>query len=322
MRAMRADSFGGYQNLKLVDIERPVASDGRLLVRMKAAGVTPLDSTVLHGHLDIATAPLVLGSEGAGVIEGGDADFPNGTRVMFMGPFGIFESGTFSEYVVVPKELLGRVPDNVSDTAAAGIPVAYLTAYLALKNAGFEAGKIVFAPAIGGSVGNAATQLARALGAKHSISSTTNRVKANEAERLGFNEVIDQTRESLADGIKRITDGHGADIVIDAIGGEILSGTLPALAQNGSLTTIGYAGGQETTINVMNLIWKAATIKSFLLFNESIAARSDAFKAIFKLLETNAVKPIVAKAFPLAEAAEALRYLVEERPLGRVVLSI
>ena len=322
MRAMRAESFGGYQDLKLVNIEKPTASGDKLLVRITAAGVTPLDNTVLHGHLSIATAPLVLGSEGAGIIEGGDADFPNGTRVMFMGPFGIFESGTFSEYVAVPKELLARIPDSVSDTGAAGIPVAYLTAFLTLKNAGFEAGKTVFAPAIGGSVGNAATQLAKALGAKHSISSTTSSAKAAEAARQGFSEVIDQTKESLADGINRITDGYGADIVIDAIGGQVLSGTLPALAQNGSLTTIGYAAGQETTINVMNLIWKAATIKSFLLFNESIAARSDAFKTIFKLLETGAVKPIVAKTFPLAEAAQALRYLVEERPLGRVVLSI
>ena len=322
MRAMQAAAFGGYDNLKLADVEKPVATDGKLLVRITAAGVTPLDNTVLHGHIDIASAPLVLGSEGAGVIEGGDADFPDGTRVMFMGPFGIFESGTFSEYVAVPKELLGRVPDNVTDIEAAGIPVAYLTAFLALKNAGFEAGKVVFAPAIGGSVGNAATQLAKALGAKHAISSTTNAGKAVEAAKLGFDEVIDQATESLADGINRITDGYGADIVIDAIGGAVLSGTLPALAQKGSLTTIGYAGGQETTINVMNLIWKAATIKSFLLFNESVEDRSAAFKTVYGLLESGAVKPIVAKTFPLAEAVEALRFLAEERPLGRVVLTI
>lgn len=322
MRAMQAAAFGGYDDLHLVDVEKPVATDGKLLVRMTAAGLTPLDNTVLHGHIDIASAPLVLGSEGAGVIEGGDADFPDGTRVMFMGPFGIFESGTFADYVAVPKELLGRIPDNVSNTQAAGVPVAYLTAYLAMQNAGFAPGKVVFAPAIGGSVGNAATQLARALGARHSISSTTSHAKAIEAAALGFDEVIDQSVESLADGISRITDGYGADIVIDAIGGTVLSGTLPALAQKGSLTTIGYAGGQETTINVMNLIWKAATIKSFLLFNESVEVRREAFAAIYRLLEADAITPIVARTFPLAQAAEALRFLVEERPLGRVVLTI
>lgn len=321
MRAMRAEAFGGYDDLRLVEVGKPTATEGKLLVRMTAAGVTPLDNTVLHGHIGIATAPLVLGSEGAGVVEGGDADFPDGTRVMFMGPFGVLEDGTFSEYVAVPKELLARVPDNIGDTAAASIPVAYLTAYLTLKNAGFQAGKVVLAPAIGGSVGNATTQLARALGAKHSISSTTSHAKAQEAAALGFDQVVDLTQEGLAEGVNRLTDGYGADIIIDAIGGRILSEALKVLAQNASLTTIGYAGGLETTINVMDLIWKGASIKSFLLFNESTQARSEAFKVIVELLGSGAVKPIVAKTFPLANAAEALRYLVQERPLGRVVLT-
>lgn len=134
--------------------------------------------------------------------------------------------------------------------------------------------------------------------------------------------MIDQTTESLADGINRITDGYGADIVIDAIGGAVLSGALSALAQNGSLTSIGYAGGQEATINVMQLIWKAATIKSFLLFKENVEDRSNAFKMVYGLLESGTVTPIVAKTFPLADAVQALRFLAEERPLGRVVLTI
>ncbi len=96
--------------------------------------------------------------------------------------------------------------------------------------------------------------------------------------------MIDQTIESLADGINRITEGYGADIVINAIGGAVLSGALPALARNGSLTSIGYAGGQEVTINVMQLIWKAATIKSFLLFKEGVEDRSKAFKTVYWLL--------------------------------------
>jgi NADPH:quinone reductase len=322
MRAMRAESFGGYPELKLVDLPKPTPSQGQLLVRMTAAGVTPLDHTILTGHFPLAKAPLVLGNEGAGVIEGGDADFPEGTRVLFFGPFGVFENGTYSQYVVVPKELLFRIPDNVDDVAAAGMPVAYLTAYIALMNAGFQAGKTVLAPAIGGSVGNAVTQLSRALGAKHSISSTTNHAKADEAKALGFSDVIDLTAEGLAAGVNRITDNYGADIVIDAIGGKILSEALTILAQGGSLTTLGYAGGQESTINVTNLIWKIASIKGFLLFTESVATRNAAWSAISQLLVSGQVKPIVAKTFDLEDAVGAMRYLMEERPLGRVVLSI
>jgi NADPH2:quinone reductase len=318
---MRAEAFRGYQDLKLVDIAKPSSSEGRLLVRMIAAGVTPLDHTILAGHFPLSSAPLVLGNEGAGIVEGGDADFPDGSRVTFTGPFGVFENGSFSEWITVPKELLYRIPDNVEDTAAAGIPVAYLTAYLALMNAGFAAGKVVLAPAIGGSVGNAAIQLARALGAKHSISSTTSHAKAEQAKALGFSEVIDLSTESLADGVNRLTDGYGADIVVDGIGGNILSEALRTLAPGGSLTTLGYAAGRETTIDVTNLIWKGASIKSFMLFTETVSARLDAWSAISKLLASGRIKPIVAKTFALEDAAEAIRYLVEDRPFGRVVLT-
>ncbi len=324
MRAIRAEAFEGYKSLKLINLPKPVAAEGRVLVRITAAGVTPLDHTILEGHLSsVATAPLVLGNEGAGVVEGGDdADFPDGSRVMFTGQIGFFEKGTFEEYVSVPKEYLCLIPDNVDDVAAASMPVAYLTSYLALKNAGFEAGKVVLAPAIGGSIGNATTQLARALGAKHSISSTTNKAKAEQALALGFSEVIDLTSEGLADGVRRITGDYGADIVVDGIGGNILTEALKILAQGGSLTTLGSAAGKNVNIDVTDLIWKVASIRSFLLFTESIAARNEAWAAITPLLKSGKIKPIVAKTFALADTAEAIRYLVEERPLGRVVVKV
>src|SRR5712672_920252 len=171
MRAMRAEGFSGYKDWKLVDLPRPAVSDGKVLLRMTAAGVTPLDHTILSGHFPRAKAPLVLGNEGAGVVEeGGGTDFPAGSRVMFFGTYGAFEDGTYSEWVAVRKKDLCLIPDNVDDVSAAGIPVAYLTAQVALTLAGFRAGKTVLAPAIGGSIGNAVTQLARALGAKHAIS--------------------------------------------------------------------------------------------------------------------------------------------------------
>ena len=224
MRAMRAEKFSGYDGLKLVNLPRPAVSDGKVLLRMTAVGVTPLEHTILSGQFPIAKAPLVLGSEGAGVVEaGGGTDFPVGSRVMFTGPYGVFEAGTYSEWLAVRKENLCLIPENVDDVSAAGIPVAYLTAQMALTLAGFQAGKTVLAPAIGGSVGNAVTQLARALGAKHTISSTTNHAKAERAKTLGFNEVIDTSSEKLGDGVRRITGGYGADIVIDGVGGEVLS---------------------------------------------------------------------------------------------------
>lgn len=323
MRAMRAEQFSGYDGVKLVELPRPAVTDGRVLVRIKAAGVTPLDHTILSGQSHGVKAPLVLGNEGAGVVEeGGGTDYPAGSRVMFFGTYGVLEDGTYSEWIAVRKEDLCLIPDNVDDVSAAGIPVAYLTAQVALTRAGFRAGKTVVAPAIGGSIGNAVTQLARALGAKHAVSSTTNHAKAAQARELGFNEVIDTSLEKLADGVRRITGGYGADIVIDGIGGEVLSEALGALAFEGSLTTLGYSASRQTTIDVTNLIVPQASIRSLNMFAQPKAVVTDAWNVIASLLKSGAIKPIVAKTFPLAHAAEALRYLIEGRPFGRVILTI
>jgi len=323
MRAMRAETFSGYQAFNLIELPKPAVTDGKVLVRMTAAGVTPLDHTILSGKFHGAKAPLVLGNEGTGVVEkGGGTDFPVGSRVMFFGAYGAFEDGTDRERVAVRKEDLCLIPDNVDDVSAAGIPVAYLTAQVSLTLAGFRPGRTVLAPAIGGSIGNAVTQLARALGAKHAISSTTNHAKAEQAKALGFNEVIDTSLEKLGDGVRRITSGYGADIVIDGIGGEVLSEALGALALGGSLTTLGYSASRTTTIDVTNLIVPQASIRGLNMFAQPKAAITDAWKVIVSLLKAGAIKPIVAKTFPLAEAAGALRYLIEGRPFGRVVLTI
>src|SRR3982074_1676769 len=285
---MRADKFRGYEGLKRVDLPKPAVSDGKVLLRVTAAGVTPLDHTILSGHFPLAKAPLVLGNEGAGVVEeGGGTDFPAGSRVMFTGPYGVFEDGAYSEWLPVRKENLCLIPDGVDDVSAAGIPVAYLTAQIALTLAGFQAGKTVLAPAIGGSVGNAVTQLARALGAKHAISSTTIHAKAEQAKALGFNEVIDASFEKLGDGVRRITGGYGADIVIDGIGGEVLSEALGALASHGSLTTLGYSASRKATIDVTNLIWQQASIRSFVLFTQPQAAFTDAWNVTISLLKSD-----------------------------------
>ena len=323
MRAMRAEQFSGYEALELVELPKPTVTDGKVLVRVTAAGVTPLDHTILIGDFHIPEKPLILGNEGAGVVEeGGGTDFPIGSRVMFWGTYGAFEDGTYREWITVRKEDLCLVPDNVDDVSAAGVPVAYLTAQVALTLAGFRPGKTVFAPAIGGSVGNAVTQLARALGAKHGISSTTNHAKAEQAKALGFNEVIDTSLEKLGDGVRRITDGYGADIVIDGIGGEVLSEALGVLALEGSLTTLGYSASRNTTIDVINLIVPQASIRGLNMFAQPKAAITNAWNVIVSLLKAGAIKPIVARTFPLEEAAAALRYLIEGRPFGRVVLTI
>ena len=319
---MRAERFSGYQDLKLVEIPKPAVSDGRVVVRLTAAGVTPLDYTILSGGHPRAKAPLVLGNEGAGVIEdAGDSGLAVGSRVMFTGPYGVRENGAWQEWLLARPENLAVVPDAIDDVVAASLPVAYLTAQITLTLAGFKPGMTILAPAIGGSVGNATYQLARAQGAGKVISTAGSAAKAARAREPGFENVIDLTTEGLADGVRRITGGRGVDIVIESIGGTVTGEALSSLGLGGVLITLGYSAGRKTTIDVTDLIWKGARMAGFSLFAQSPSAIATAWRDIIPLIVGGSVKPIVERVYPLGEAGEALRHLTEDRPFGKVVLA-
>ena len=131
------------------------------------------------------------------------------------------------------------------EVVAASLPVAYLTAQITLTLAGFKPGMTVLAPGIGGSVGNATYQVARAQGAGKVISTAGSTVNVARARELGFEDVIDLTTEGLADGVRRITSGAGVDIVIDSIGGAVTGEALSSLGLGGVLITLGYSAGPK-----------------------------------------------------------------------------
>jgi NADPH:quinone reductase-like Zn-dependent oxidoreductase len=322
MRAIEAESFSGYGGLRQIDLPRPQPAKDRVLVRVTAAGVTPLDHTILSGGHPRAKAPLVLGNEGAGVIEdAGDSGLAVGSRVMFTGPYGVGENGAWQEWLLVRPEHLALVPDAIDDVVAASLSVAYLTAQITLTQAGFAPGKTVLAPGIGGSVGNATYQLARAQGAGKVISTAGSAEKAARARELGFEDVIDLTSEALADGVRRITDGKGVDIVIESIGASVTSEALSSLGLGGVLITLGYSAGRKTTIDVTDLIWKRARMAGFSLFAQSPTSIATAWQDIIPLIVGGSVKPMVERIYPLGEAGEALRHVIEDRPFGKVVLA-
>ena len=322
MRAMQAETFSGYGGLQQIELPKPQPAKDRVLVRVTAAGVTPLDYTILSGGYRRAKAPLVLGNEGGGVIEdAGDSGLAVGSRVMFTGPYGVRENGAWQEWLLARPEDLTFVPDAIDDVIAASLPVAYLTAQITLTLAGFKPGMSVLAPAIGGSVGNATYQLARAQGASKVISTAGGAAKAARARELGFEDVIDLATEGLADGVRRINGGRGVDIVIDSIGGTVTSEALSSLGLGGVLITLGYSAGRKTTIDVTDLIWKGARMAGFSLFAQSPTAIATAWRDIIPLIVGGSVKPIVERVYPLGEAGGALRHLIEDRPFGKVVLA-
>src|ERR1700721_3779757 len=151
MRAIEATTFSGLGGRRQTELPKPQPVKDRVLIRVTAAGVTPLDHTILSGGHPRAKAPLVLGNEGAGVIEdAGDSGFAVGSRVMFTGPYGVSENGTWQEWLLARPEHLVLVPDAIDDVVAASLPVAYLTAQIALTQAGFKPGTTGLARGIGG----------------------------------------------------------------------------------------------------------------------------------------------------------------------------
>jgi NADPH:quinone reductase len=142
----------------------------------------------------------------------------------------------------------------------------------------------VLAPGIGGSVGNATYQLARAQGAAKVISTAGSAAKAAHANELGFENVIDLSAEGLAEGVRRIMAGKGADIVIESIGGTVTSQALSSLGLGGVLITLGYSAGRKTTIDLTDLIWKQARMEGFSLFAQSPAAIAAAWRDVIPLI--------------------------------------
>ncbi|MGI5226155.1 quinone oxidoreductase family protein [Actinoallomurus sp. CA-142502] len=317
MRAARAYPITEHTtDLRVEWIEDPTPGAGEVLVQVTAAGVTRWDHTAATGA---GTGPLTLGAEGAGIVvadPGGH--WTPGTRVMFFaGP-----AGTMAELTVVPEQNLAEVPVNVADEVAATVPVAYLTAVLALRLGRFGPGKRVFAPAVGGGVGNATVQLARALGASAVAGGTGSTAKAEAVRAAPWAhgiDVVDLERDRLPDGLG---DGFaaGIDVAVDGVGGGVTGQIAAALATGGRIVLVGEAGGAAAHVPVGDVVRRHASLHGFSLPDATAAQSRRAWATITGLLAAGRIHPVIDSIYPVEAAAEALRHLIEDRPIGKVVI--
>jgi NADPH2:quinone reductase len=328
MRAWRIEKQTGVEALNLVDVDMPAIGEGQVLVRMTAPGVVPFDSAIINDENEAdfppAALPIQPGNQGAGVVDDpGQSSFKKGDRVMF-GTFayGFMRPGSWAEYVAVDEADLARIPDSVPDGAAAQAVVAYPTAYMALREGGFEPGKSVLATGIGGSVGNAAYQLARALGASKVIGTVGSAGKAKLSQDAGFDNVIDLSSESMHDGVMRLTGGEGVDIVTDAVGGKIIASTVKCVKRYGVIITLGFAAGRTSNFTLSDFILRRARIQGFGVYTSTPEEWRDAWAAFSKLADEGKIKPLFDRSFTFEQAREAVRYIVESRPFGAVALSV
>jgi NADPH2:quinone reductase len=324
MRAIQYTKHGGYDQLKQVYLPKPLCGKDEVLVKITKAAINAGDNTLRYGGFAGSKLPMVPGFEGAGIIvESKSPSWKIGTRVMFTGQFGITIDGTWQEYVVMPSNQCVVIPETLSDAEAAGFPIAYLTAFLALKRGGFSAGKNVLITSVGGGVGNAGVQLAKALGAGKIITTAGSEAKADLAKEMGYQHVVDLSKGKLVSEVMDLTDNKGIDIIIDGLAGSFSGEAVKTLSYNGTHVIYGAIMDAFAHINAFDIIFKNSGIVGFAaLIAQPVDEINAAYLVLVNLALQNKIKPIVAKEFLLENAIEAQKYQIESRPFGKVVLSM
>src|SRR5690606_931400 len=262
------------------------------------------------------------GSEFAGIVTEvgpGAAGFAVGDRV-----FGTAVVGAFAEEVVVDPAGLTAVPDGVEDRLAAAFGVAHRTAYHALRSvARLQPGEELIVLGAGGGVGLAAVQLGAVLGARvTAVASTPEKLEAAKAH--GAENLIDHTAGDLRQALRE-TRPDGCDVVVDPVGGQLSEPALRALRWGGRFVTVGYASGEIPRIPLNLVLLKGVQILGFQRREFAIHAAADRARderELRALLAEGKAAPHIGAAFPLAEAAAALRHVADGKAIGKVVLDV
>jgi NADPH2:quinone reductase len=321
MRALQLQRLEGPEGLSLVDLPEPEAED-QVLIDVVAAGVSFPDLLLTRGQYQMKPPlPFVPGVEVAGVVRQAPAGAPvrAGDRVM-----AFTMLGGFAEVAVVPVEMTFRVPERWSLEAAAGAVMNYHTAHFALHRRGrLKAGEAVVVHGAAGGVGTATIQVARGAGARV-LAVVSDAAKAEVARRAGAHEVILSTGDWVQQ-VREKTDGRGADVVMDPVGGDIFDRSLKCMAPEGRLLVVGFTSGRipEVTVNrlllrnidVVGVAWGA-----FLMHEPGLTATIA--KELAALADQGIVEPLVGPTYPLEQGAQALRDLEQRRATGKVILRV
>jgi NADPH2:quinone reductase len=326
MHAIVITKPGGPEVLELREVPTPEPSRGEVRVRVRATAVNRAD---LLQRLGAYPAPPgspadIPGLEIAGEVDaiGQDVtDLAVGDRVM-----GLVGGGGYAEYLTVHARALARMPEAMTFTDAAAVPEAFVTAWDAMVDqAGLAAGETVLVHAAGSGVGTAAIQIATAIGAR-SLGTARTAAKLERARSLGLGEGIVTEDGKFADAVRKRTGGRGVDVVVELVGGAYVAEDLACLAPRGRIVLVGMMAGSQVDLNLAILMHKRAEIRGTMLrsrpLEEKILAARAFERHVVPLLATGALKPIVDRVLPLAQAGDAHRLMQSNETFGKVVLEI
>jgi NADPH:quinone reductase len=326
MRAIVVDGFGPPERLRVGEVAEPVPGPNEALVAVHAAPVNYVDLLMVGGTYQfLPPLPFIPGKGPVGVVTVLGQEVTSlrlGDRVLAMA-----EQGGYAEVVTVHADQCYRLPPSMSFTEAASLSLVYDTAWFALRErARLERGETVLVLGASGGVGHAAVQLAHAMGARV-IGGIARPERAAAVRAIGADAVINLSapdlRDSLPAQVYAETEGRGADIILDPLGGAIFEAAVRALAWRGRLVVIGFAAGAIATIRTNYLLLKNIEISGLQISDyrkRRPAQVAACFAEIFSLYAQGKVKPAAAAVFPLARAGEALAALRDRRIAGRAVL--
>jgi NADPH:quinone reductase-like Zn-dependent oxidoreductase len=327
VKAVRIHEDGGPEVLRYEEIPDPEPGPGEVLVELRAAGLNHLDVWVRKG-LPSVPKPRILGADGAGVVaalgEGVDGlavgdrvvlnpGIPHDGRITVVGEH---MDGTYCELKALPAAQLYPLDESLSFEEGAAFPLVYETAYRMLATkAGLREGEWVLIWGIGGGVALAAFELARALGARTIVTSSSAE-KLERAKELGADIAVDHGSEDVPAAVKEATDARGADVVVETVGEATWERSLAAAAQGGRVVVCGATAGHSPPARLYRVWWKELAILG------STMGLPAEFEAAYDLIRAGRARVHVDRVFPLAEAARAHEHLESGAQFGKVVLRI
>ena len=323
MKAIRVHEYGGPAVMKLEEIPDPRPGPGELLVRVRAAGVNPVDAYMHTGtYVRKPPLPYTPGQDGAGEIEAVGADvtgFKTGDRVYIAGTgHTVAGVGTYAECAICTPSQLHRLPARTSFGQGAALGVPYCTAYRALfQRAAAKPGETVLVHGATGGVGIAAVQLAYGRGLTVIGSCGTDKGLAAVKEH-GADVVVNHRAPNYADDIMRATAGRGVNLIIEMATHVNLDRDLGLLAKWGRVVVVGNRGRVE--IDARQAMGRDAAILGMTLFNVTDVEFVEIHAALITGLENGTLNPLIGREFPLADAARAHEAVMEPGALGKIVL--
>lgn len=324
MKAVLCREWGPAERLSLGEVPVPRPGEGQVRIRVRACGLNFADALIIQGrYQERPEFPFSPGIEVAGeVLElGAGVTRPTvGQRVI-----ALCGLGGFAEQVLASAAVTTDIPDEMDYPTAGGFGVAYGTAHVALqRRADLQPGETLLVHGAGGGVGLAAVEVGKLMGARV-IATAGSREKLALAERYGADQVINYREGPFREAIKRMTQGRGADVVFDPVGGEVFDQSVRCINWEGRLLVIGFAGGDIPQLPV-NL----ALVKNFSvvgLYWGAYAKRRpqvivQSWQQLLGWFALGKLRPHVSRTYPLEEAASALNSLVNRESTGKVVLTM